>query len=706
MKYQYMCDIRRDMYAKTPGIEQNSQLFKRITNRNYIKYTLQDIEKIGIKFDIIDTFISKNTDREIFLCNHIQKFEFLYFLDFLMSYYLPKREMTINKFYSILYFLEYLRVGDDNNLHNSIKIILFSLSQSKDIEYFDLYKVSFHFSKQEIFSEEFLKIISQKYLEIFFAEIENFSSFFLEEMPTFHQYIYEMLYNGDDEDLWILNDENFSFIFQKVSENLNCKNLFILFLNTFNIKYLHIYNFKEKNENALYFFLQNIKKKIEEIVFYKLSIYDKLIISLNNFLKILNPKKIIFLDTYINQDLKITEHLIILNEYIFFDGCMIYDINKIKNENIILKIDSVKDIIMNSQQGEEETQIFSMKNTNRWYENTDEKVKNLYSNLFEMNQIEENVKIFESLNLTYEFCGFGCFYESNGDFHNISITLNKLKLKQFLIKDMQIEKNIKEIIIKDSEIDPNFLKDIFNITELESLTINNSELFIGNDIKLNNKSVKYFSFSPKNDKNCRYFFVLVAFMKNLREIYLKFYNEIVFISSYTQIMYIEELIVQKNEFLVYFIDYFEMRFNLNSKSILNSILDFNRVEVSLNQLFEKNLLKRIYKLTLEDMIVYKKDSGAFRNLSNLKNLKISEIYLSNIYFSELFCNSKEYKIEKLYFYEISIKEIDLEFISRLRKLKDLIFYACYIPKNASFYTKISFLNEIYLEIWYKKNSYS
>ncbi|TBU03924.1 hypothetical protein CWI36_0839p0010 [Hamiltosporidium magnivora] len=667
MKYECLCDI-------------SDQLFKRIINRNYIKYTLQDIEKIGIKFDIIDTFISKNTDIEIFLCNHIQKFEFLYFLDFLMSYYLPNREMTVNKFYN------------DNNLCNSIKMILFSLSQSKDIEYFDLYKVSFHFSKQEIFSEEFLKIISQKYLEIFFAEIENFSSFFLEEMPTFHQYIYEMLYNGEDGDLWILNDENSSFIFQKVSENLKCKNLFILLLNTFNIKYLHIYNFKEKNENALYFFLQNIKKKIEEIVFYKLSIYDKLIISLNNFLNILDPKKIIFLDTYIKQDLKLTEHLIILNKYIFFDGCMICDTNKIKNENIIYKIDSVKDIIMNSQQGEEETQIFSMKNTNRWYENTDEKVKNLYSNLFEMNQIKENVKIFESLNLTFEFCGFGCFYESNGDFHNISITLNKLKLKQFLIKDRQIEKNIKEIITNDSEIDPNFLNDIFNITELESLTINNSEPFIGTYINLNNKYVKYFSFNPKNDENCRYFFVLVAFMKNLREIYLKFYNEIVFISSYTRSMYIEELIVHKNNFL----------FNLNSKSILNSILDFNRVEVSLNQLFEKNLLKRIYKLALEDMIVYKKDSGAFRNLSNLKDLKISEIYLSDICFSELFCNSKEYKIEKLYFYEISIKEIDLEFISRLRKLKDLIFNACYIPKNASFYIKISFLNEIYLEIWYKK----
>ncbi|TBU02969.1 hypothetical protein CWI36_1012p0010 [Hamiltosporidium magnivora] len=155
------CQIQRSSIFDTNEVEYFENFTRKDKNVQYDEYVISDVEKLNLKFDTFYEFNDINSNLEIFLCDHIKKSEFLIFYEFLISYYLLNNKMTIDKFYTILYFLEYFRVKQDDELRNLIKMILYSLTISDDIKHFDLDEVSFHFSKQKCFSHELFKKISQ-----------------------------------------------------------------------------------------------------------------------------------------------------------------------------------------------------------------------------------------------------------------------------------------------------------------------------------------------------------------------------------------------------------------------------------------------------------------------------------------------------------------------------------------------------------------
>ncbi|KAK1349108.1 hypothetical protein LUQ84_001789 [Hamiltosporidium tvaerminnensis] len=147
-------------------------------NWQYDKYTIKNIERIGLEFGVFERFKDISENVKIFLCKHIMKVDFLAYYEHLLSYNFPVYRITIEKFYTIIDFLEYLRVKHDNKLRNVIKIIWYSLVKSEEINNFDIEKVSFHFSKQDYFSHKMFKKISREYFKVIKFEMNTFDSFF------------------------------------------------------------------------------------------------------------------------------------------------------------------------------------------------------------------------------------------------------------------------------------------------------------------------------------------------------------------------------------------------------------------------------------------------------------------------------------------------------------------------------------------------
>ncbi|TBU04841.1 hypothetical protein CWI37_0081p0010 [Hamiltosporidium tvaerminnensis] len=90
----------------------------------------------------------------------------------------------------------------------------------------------------------------------------------------------------------------------------------------------------------------------------------------------------------------------------------------------------------------------------------------------------------------------------------------------------------------------------------------------------------------------------------------------------------------------------ETHLNFNFTLPENHIIESEPNPVSLQNLFQNFDLVSIKKLNLEWLSITKSDSHALNNLLNLEQLKIEMICLNNIFFSELFCISTEYKIKE------------------------------------------------------------
>ncbi|KAK1348495.1 hypothetical protein LUQ84_002099 [Hamiltosporidium tvaerminnensis] len=103
-----LCQIKRDMLNERDESIYIEKMAIRNVNWQYDKYTIKNFERIGFEFGVFERFkdISENT--EIFLCEHIMKVDFLVFYEYLLSYNFPVYRMTLEKFYTLMYFLEYL----------------------------------------------------------------------------------------------------------------------------------------------------------------------------------------------------------------------------------------------------------------------------------------------------------------------------------------------------------------------------------------------------------------------------------------------------------------------------------------------------------------------------------------------------------------------------------------------------------------------
>ncbi|TBU01850.1 hypothetical protein CWI39_1292p0020 [Hamiltosporidium magnivora] len=349
-KTECFCQTKRDDREKTMEIELIKYLFDKENGIEYDKYIIEDIEISGLKFDIFPNLDIKNSTQEIFLCRHITTSNFKIFYSFIISYYFLYEKMTIESFYTILYFLEYLRVQYDNKLRKVLILIFLSLSQSTELENDVVDKIQLHFSKQKIFSHAYFKIISQEYFKEFKHE-NNFEPWiFIKEKNFVLFEKYESFYTANRKYLLLLKGNFFEKFSKKITGNVKRKNLFIILLNTFDLKYLDIHDLESKYLKICCFILDNLKKTLDEIVFYNICVRDKLIISLNTNQTFIHLKKIVFLESKIKTKLKFSNNLNKIEEFIFNNSCIINKQNSISEYQILERLEDIKNIIINSQQ--------------------------------------------------------------------------------------------------------------------------------------------------------------------------------------------------------------------------------------------------------------------------------------------------------------------------------------------------------------------
>ncbi|TBU12826.1 hypothetical protein CWI38_0612p0010 [Hamiltosporidium tvaerminnensis] len=478
------------------------QMFAESKTTEYKKFVLHDIHRLSLKFEVLDKAKVENSTQQIFLCHHIKKHEFEIFYRFIISYYMFRDDTKIDEFYTILYFLEYFRVKYDNMLKKALMIIFISLSKSKAMKILDLEKMAFHFSKQEIFSHEFFKKISQVFFDLFLPRIEScYRIFSVNEHYLLQKY--EMFYTNDRKYLLILKGNCLSSIFRKISSNKTIKNIFIILLNTLDLKYLHLY---EVGNNNLKAFI----------------ITDKIIISLNTNLNFRNLKRIVMLKPTIQAKKKFSKTLSNIHEFIFYDRSFIITENQIEEEKVFEQLNSIKELINNSQTDKKiQISSFSVKDIG-YSEEILSYNPNLYTNLFEGHFLPRKIKIFRFLNLKYKPWEISCSLGYDNRFYNISITFENLNLNKFKATDFNFGKDIRTIIIKDSKIYSEFLADIFSLNRIIKFEIVRSDIIIQENIKFRNDSIKKFIFYAKNNENCPYFYEIINSLINLQEMFFWF----------------------------------------------------------------------------------------------------------------------------------------------------------------------------------------
>ncbi|TBU03160.1 hypothetical protein CWI37_0345p0010 [Hamiltosporidium tvaerminnensis] len=425
-------------------------------NKQYNKYIISNFEKNLFKFDKFGKLNEKNTSVEIFLCHHIKEAEFSIFYDVLISYYLQDDKMTNDRFYTVLYFLEYFRIKQNNKLRNVLKTILYSLAKSDYKKHFNVDKVSFNFSKQKYFSHELFKKISQEYFKILNFKTPSKLSFFIKEKETYMPNQYKGLYTEDKKYILVINN----------------------------------------------------------IIFYYSPIYDEIIKYLNINSIIRSLRKIVFINSFIETNLRFSYKLNKKIEFILYENSISSERYKVAEIENVENLNIIEEILNNLQYASRKSSIkdFDSSNTNI----SENKIK-FYSKLFEVDTPTNKIKIFELLNLQNKNLEIKCFYDNYGNFLSILITLKELYLKQFAFKNTILEKNIKEIVIQNSNINSNFLTDILSINELESLKISYNNIYIEHDIIIRNRSIKYFGFKANNCDDIPHFYKLLGFLTGLKK---------------------------------------------------------------------------------------------------------------------------------------------------------------------------------------------
>ncbi|TBT97078.1 hypothetical protein CWI39_3197p0010 [Hamiltosporidium magnivora] len=314
--------------------------------------------------------------------------------------------------------------------------------------------------------------------------------------------------------------------------NPKSKSLFLIFLNTLDIRYLQICDISINNSKT------KSKKRIDEIVFFRTYIHDETIISLTANLNFVDLEKIVFIYCDIETSMVFSDLLSKINELVFYEDNVLskkYSAHEIKDKE---KYNIVENIIENLKRTHQKLTPGESIRENR---KITEENKNFYLRLLNDKNFKNTVKIFESFNSVAPFLKLQCLYEYNGYFNNISITLSELNSEQFFkSKDTIIDKNIKRIEITASKITSKFLNELLNVNGLESLEINYSDILFESDICVKNKSIKYFRFWKNKGEIFGYFFELLNRMVDLKEVFFSSEETLKLKRSVSQIFYISE----------------------------------------------------------------------------------------------------------------------------------------------------------------------
>ncbi|TBU01937.1 hypothetical protein CWI36_1227p0010 [Hamiltosporidium magnivora] len=548
---------------------------------------------------------------------------------------------------------------------NVIKIIWYSLVKSEEINNFDIEKISFHFSKQDYFSHKMFKKISQEYFKVIKFEMNTINSFFSKKEINDISNKGKGLYTREGKHVLTINNSEFDLFFsEKVDVHPKSKSLFLIFLNTLDIRYLHFCDLYINDSKAFCIILENLKKRIDEIVFFKAFIYDETIISLNANLNFVDLEKNIFIYCNIDENMVVFDFLSKINELVFYEDNILskkylrHEIKDKENHNIVENIIEILERTYKKSTPEESV---------RQNKKITEEYENFYLRLLNEKKCKNKVKIFESFDNAASIWRIQSLYEYNGYFNNISITLSKL--------------NSEQIEITSSKITSKFRTEILNVNGLARLEINYSDILFESDICVKNKSIKYFKFWKNKGEIFGYFFELLNMMVDLKEVFFMSEETLKLSRSVSQIFYITELNLLNVNRMIDFLKILANNKNFDLTAAYNDILDLECPSDSVKFLFKNYDLSSINELSLYDFSIDKSNLKAFSNLLNLKELNFFRINFENISLSELFCASQEYKIKIMKLKEINISEKDLIFIANLKNLKKLEFERCYIQQK-------------------------
>ncbi|TBU07050.1 hypothetical protein CWI36_0335p0010 [Hamiltosporidium magnivora] len=435
-----------------------------------------------------------------------------------------------------------------------------------------------------------------------------------------------------------------------------------------------------KSDDIKHFDVDKVSIYFSKQVYFSHEMFKKIS---QEYFKIVNPE----IDSYTSFFIKEKENYV-------FKPYKVSEIQDIENLNLI------EEIIKNLQHVYQKSSIQDLIFRNK---NISETKKDFYIRLFKEDTSNNKVKILEWLNLESKHWEIEGFYNYNGNFNNIALTVKTSNLTLFTYKDTVLDKNIKEIAIHNSKINFSFLADILNINELESLTISFSDIIMKKDTLIRNQSIKYFYFNCLDITDFPLFYQLLSMLNGLKKILFRFIDKIEFVAFEISDVYIKELMIYSNSHTKYFVKLLE---NQSEYTLLrvNSIVNEESQSNSLNFLFEKYDLCRLKTLYLSDISIGKTDSGAIGGLLYLEKLNIERIILCDIFFSELFCTSKECNIKILWVQKVNINIADLKFISNLNKLNNLIFVGCNIQQITSMYIKMSFIRKFRIKLWFENQN--
>ncbi|TBU15976.1 hypothetical protein CWI38_0301p0030 [Hamiltosporidium tvaerminnensis] len=321
------------------------------------------------------------------------------------------------------------------------------------------------------------------------------------------------------------------------------------------------------------------------------------------------------------------------------------------------------------------------------------------------------------------FLSFNFYIINFSELKNIKIHLSNTCIKDFNIRESEILNNISTVSIVDSTLDAIFLSKILMLLSLKYVIFMKCIVtFHKNviDFNVNRKIVKlYFGNSSIDDQN--HFFKFINHMVGLKILDIhsssccKNSNIFAFKTDSSTLDF------SNLKSLRYHVFYF----NKDIKPVFPKFLqllqfDFgvNYPKGTLNKIFYNNNFSCLEKLNIYGSYIGKKDELAFENYINLLSLCFfgySEC--SEMNFCKLFNSNNIYSLKKLKLPDIEITCLDLEFLSKLKCLKNIYIYSLapqvnifYFITSLLFVQKIeiakksNYINEIYEEFGKKLKS--
>ncbi|KAK1348852.1 hypothetical protein LUQ84_001999 [Hamiltosporidium tvaerminnensis] len=264
----------------------------------------------------------------------------------------------------------------------------------------------------------------------------------------------------------------------------------------------------------------------------------------------------------------------------------------------------------------------------------------------------------------------------------ISIIIQNIYIKGFIIENACIYKNIRKISIWGSILTNKFLADILIFPNLEDINISSCKVLSGQKILYKrHENMKILSFLYTFIDNSKEIIDFVNCMPNLKSMDLRKNTNLNIFNHYSQnnkitLNYLENL---------YLFDENKYKNDIpdisNLKSVTSLRIGKEYSYGSIHKLFYDKNLKYIQILSITKFKIGKSDMYSLQECKNLIYLYLYNCKFTDISFSQLFDSNKSYKLEKIFLKKMFLTATDIKFLSKCIFLKHLELQIYNVPKE-------------------------